>query len=628
MPPQRKQYVPYTHVPSEGPRDAKIVVCGESPWINEVAAGRPFAGASGNLMRRWWEPLGLQRSQMRLMNLFPYQPPTREISSVPAERIIKAIEGVHARIAALVDPHVIIPMGNYATYALTGKGKVRAEVRRAFDSHFSGSTTEAEKKAGISQLRGSIYPYRDLGGRMIKVIPMIHPAAVLQMPKWEKRSIADWGRVKREAQFREIRDPGRRHCINPSQEEIAAFYWWVAQQGSALRMAVDIETWGNQLSCVGFAPTATYSITIPTIGRDKEANLAWVKLLCEGEAQKVLCNGSYDWYWLDAVGIQLRNYIWDVQSMHHALDPVESHSLDFLASIYCEHYVFWKDEAKEAEEIVKYAKDVDSLYVYNGQDCCYTRELLDLLEAQLRDAGMLDFYFQQYATMFEPLLRTMRYGIRVDVKAQRKAAKELKAQLAELHTKLNALAGCELFATETRTALREPTIAEWTKLAGPEYSGEYPPTTKYINREARAALAEQGLTYMIAGKNAGKIRYKVENLKKDFSTAKLMRFFYETLALPKQYKLRKGKNGGGKKKTEALDEDAIRKLMYRYPKAVEPGKLLLEYREKKKEYDEMKGSYDSDGRVRCSYKMLTVAGRLSSAKNPKRSGRNLQNLKR
>jgi hypothetical protein len=106
-----------------------------------------------------------------------------------------------------------------------------------------------------------------------------------------------------------------------------------------------------------------------------------------------------------------------------------------------------------------------------------------------------------------------------------------------------------------------------------------------------------------------------------------MEFFYETLELPKQYKLRNGKSG--RKRTVCLDEGAIRKLTAKWPNKIENwGNLLLAHREKKKEADYLKGAWDKDGRIRCGYGMLTEAGRLKSHKNPMRRGFNLQNIKR
>jgi hypothetical protein len=232
----------------------------------------------------------------------------------------------------------------------------------------------------------------------------------------------------------------------------------------------------------------------------------------------------------------------------------------------------------------------------------------------------------------------MRHGIKVDVKEQKKAAKLLRVELKGLHEKLNEMAGEELFATETKSEMREPTRDEWIKLAYEFFrdNGELegfntllttPPPAKYVDRDARTVLKDLGFVYMMSGKNTGQIRYKVITIKKDFSKDKLLEFFYGTLNLPKQHKLRKVK-GGGRKKGVSLDEDAIRKLMYKHTRAIEPGGLLLQYRGKKKELDYLKGAYDKDGRVRCTYKLLTNAGRLSSSKNPMRSGMNLQNLKR
>jgi len=170
---------------------------------------------------------------------------------------------------------------------------------------------------------------------------------------------------------------------------------------------------------------------------------------------------------------------------------------------------------------------------------------------------------------------------------------------------------------------------EDSKSAPEQFEGSVP-DKKYIHKENRLKLHHQrGLTYMMTGANAGKIRFKRTKTKKDFSKVALSKFFHDKdcLKLPKQYKMRKNKYGQ-KKRTESLDEDSIRKLMNKFARAVEPGSLLLQFREKKKELDYVKGAWDKDGRVRCSYKLLTNAGRLSSSKNPMGKGMNLQNVKR
>lgn len=627
-------------VPDEGPDDAEVIIVGESPWTQEANLGRPFVGQSGKQQDIWWREVGLDRGRIRILNLYPFQPPRREIDSVETATLIEWIGKLHTRIAALPRAKVIVTLGNYATFALTGKGQVKAAVRGAFTP---GEVTSIEKKAGISKLRGSVYRYHDLNGRELLVVPIIHPAAVMQMQKWEKRTICDWQKVVRIARGQMPSEINRRHIVFPDEWQVEQYTRQVEKWSNDIALAVDIETWGKQLSCIGFAITPEESLTIPTTGRDKDIFLPYVKRICESKAPKILQTGNYDWYWLAWYGVWLNRFIWDTALMHHAVDPAESHSLDFLASIKCPWYRYWKDEAKNAEETIRYNDDLEALYVYNGMDCSYSRELLNPLYADLVENGLVEFYFTHYQKMLEPLIRTSLHGMRVDKKAQKVWAKKLRAELEEIHRELNKAAGEELFAEETRTALREPTGEEWSMLVNEKWLEENsrveggvrmanlpktPPTAKEIDSEARKRLiAEFGLTYMIGGQNAGKIRYKVRKIKKDFSKDKLMRFFYETLGLPKQFKLAKG--AGGKRRAVSLDEGSIRKMTAKWPAKIGNwGNLLLAYREKKKELDYLKGAWDSDGRIRCGYKMLTEAGRLASSTNPRGNGYNLQNVKR
>jgi DNA polymerase I-like protein with 3'-5' exonuclease and polymerase domains len=450
------------------------------------------------------------------------------------------------------------------------------------------------------------------------------------MPKWEKRCRADWRRVAEEGKTRKYSIPKRHHTIDPSEGEVERYVKFVEDYSPYINLAVDIETWGRTLSCVGFAANPLESITIPTLKKDERATfLPYIKRLCESNAEKILCNGLYDAYWLDDYGIALNNFKWDVQLMHHALDPIESHALDFLASIYTKQ-PYWKDEAKDAEEVIKYAKNAEALWVYNGLDCCVTHEIKPILERILIEHGILEFYFNHYQSMLAPLLGMMRHGVRVDRERQKQWRKQLLGEMGEIRNELEEAAGENLFATERKTALREPTQEELDFVL---VEGEIDidpktnaPKAKFVDREKRQELIDRlGLTYMIGGKNAGMIKYWKEIDKKTFSDAKLMRFFHDQLNVPKQYKRRKGK----KQATQSLDEAAIRKMTEKWPGRIgNYGNLLLAYRGKKKEADYLRGAWDRDGRIRCSYKMITEAGRLSSAKNPMGKGYNLQNIKR
>lgn len=460
-------------VVGEGPLDAKIVAIGEAPGRDEDYQGRPFVGMSGHKWNRWLTSASLNRREIRVENVVPYRPPGNNIEAFNMDYVAECIENLHQRIASMKDPYVLVPMGNYATFALTGKGKVKAALRRAVGWE-DVSASKAEKKAGITRLRGSIYEYRDLNGRRIKVIPALHPAFTLykgaRNEQMEKRCIADWKRIAEDSKFRELLLPRRNHVVDPAPDDLRIFY---SNLSPEMPISIDIETWGKTLSCVGFALSPQYSITLPVVTKEeKELWMPHVKWLCESPNPKILQNGLYDAYWLRDYGIDINNYLWDTMSMHHTIDPVEEHSLHFLASIYTRQ-PYWKDEAKDAEEIIKYTSNLEALWVYNGQDCCVTYEVWTVLLRELEAQGMLDFYHNHYSSLFQVLLDVMRHGIAVNIIKQKEMSKQLLTECAVIRQDLKERAGEELYAKKdfSNDRLRKffyktlglPEQKKWTK---------------------------------------------------------------------------------------------------------------------------------------------------------------------
>ena len=424
-------------VPPKGPHDAKILIIGEAPWKTEVAQGEPFVGASGNLLNRWLAEVGLDRLSIRVDNLCHRKPPKVAVESLGADEIISWVPRLHERIAKLTRPHVIVPLGNYATFALTGKGKVLAKVRNACTGQ-DLSVSMSEKKAGITSLRGSTYIYEDLWGREIKVIPSIHPAAVLRNKGFEKRCLRDWRVIKEESESIGFKPTRRNHLINPNYSQVKEFTEWVLLSDEVKRLSVDIET-SHKITCIGFATSPYFSITIPW----SDWAYPFIKALCECNKEKILQNGFYDTYWLDDAGISVNNWLWDTLAMHHSFDPAESHGLAFLAS-YFTRQNYWKDEAKDADEIKKYVTDWNALQVYNGLDCTVTYEVWEKLRGH--EDFKEEFYHKHYQELFQPLLKMMRHGVRVDWEKQREWAKTLMKERKFLLYGLQKAAGEDLMA--------------------------------------------------------------------------------------------------------------------------------------------------------------------------------------
>lgn len=379
-------------VPDDGTGDEKLVVIGEAPGRNENRERKPFVGAAGYRILDWMNRAGLKRADAYWTNVYPFQPLANKIETVPRAELEPWVGKLHERIAVLTDPIIIVPTGNTALRALTGLAYFPWESKKRSKGKGKGTDTIA----GIFNHRGSIYSYTDLNGRVIKVIPTIHPAATFRAPVYEKRCILDWRRIAEDLTFRELRLPERRHYVPKTIEEL-----YVSKDELFSNvygpLVIDGE-WlpGGFTLCVGFSVDPAWSITIPTTeqywGSKVDAWEAWqvIKELCESDIEKCLQHGHSDAYVLKKMhGVTIRNYRWDTLAMHHLLDPNDDHDLAYLASILTRQ-PYWKDTHKDPEKVKAYASNIEALYHYNGIDCCVERELLDVLYWKLVENGLME----------------------------------------------------------------------------------------------------------------------------------------------------------------------------------------------------------------------------------------------
>lgn len=175
-------------VPGWGRLDSRLVLIGEAPGPREEAVGEPFVGPSYHAkLRIWWDAVGLKRQDFRIENVCEYRPPGNKADAWDQATWESWMANLHERLAALVDPWLIVPTGNYSLYALTGKGNVHWHKRE-------GKGT----RPGITDWRGSILSYTDQRGRAIKVIPTIHPAATFRTASYEGLCRRDWERIATE----------------------------------------------------------------------------------------------------------------------------------------------------------------------------------------------------------------------------------------------------------------------------------------------------------------------------------------------------------------------------------------------------------------------------------------------
>jgi uracil-DNA glycosylase len=138
-------------VPGEGPADAKIMLIGEGPGYNEDRQGRPFVGASGQLLEDLLGMAGLARADVFIGNVVKCRPPNNR-DPEPAE-IATCTEAYLFRQIEAINPPVIVTLGRFSmSLFLPGER--------------------------IMRIHGQP---RKVGSRLI--VPMMHPAAALHQPQ-------------------------------------------------------------------------------------------------------------------------------------------------------------------------------------------------------------------------------------------------------------------------------------------------------------------------------------------------------------------------------------------------------------------------------------------------------------
>jgi DNA polymerase len=147
------------HVPGEGNPNAGLVCVGEAPGATEDEQGRPFVGASGQLLTKILAAVNLAREDVFIVNVLKHRPPGNR-NPLPEE--VKACSPYLVRQIELIKPKVIVAWGTFAAQTLL-------------------NTT-----LSIGKLRGQIHRYYG-----VPLIVTYHPAALLRNPNWKRPTWED-----------------------------------------------------------------------------------------------------------------------------------------------------------------------------------------------------------------------------------------------------------------------------------------------------------------------------------------------------------------------------------------------------------------------------------------------------
>ena len=98
-------------VPGEGSATAALVLVGEAPGAKEDATGRPFVGASGRVLSRLLESIGLAREDVFITNVLKARPPGNR-DPRPGE-IAHALPWLERQLE-IIQPRFVVLVGRHA----------------------------------------------------------------------------------------------------------------------------------------------------------------------------------------------------------------------------------------------------------------------------------------------------------------------------------------------------------------------------------------------------------------------------------------------------------------------------------------------------------------------------------
>jgi len=322
------------------------MLVGEAPSSSDEETGVPFSGTTGWMLDQMLSQAGIARRECYVTNVFSTRPKAGDVKNfcgtkaeaipgmVPLARG-QFIQAAYAKdLERLYDevrrerPNVLVALGATAAWALLDT-------------------------SGIKQYRGAVAPTSSRVSTRLgftqKVLPTYHPAMVGRDYSSRPIVIADLGKAKRESHSPAISRPVRNIWLYPTIDDLQAYEDQHIVPSELL--SVDIETKGDQITCIGFAPSDDSAIVIPLFQgqannywgtRDDELiSLTFVRRWCAMKPS-VFQNGMYDIKFLwQKYGIPVPLAAEDTMLLHHAWQPEMEKGRGFLATLYTDE-ASWK----------------------------------------------------------------------------------------------------------------------------------------------------------------------------------------------------------------------------------------------------------------------------------------------
>ena len=340
----------------QGNPQATYLVCGDCYSFADDLKKQPFSDGAGTILHRMLQEAGIPVSACYFTNLVNALPPKGDFDSwMPAKKkdiqphhinvlgrhadpiVVQGMQQLNAE-TALLKPKAIITLGNPALWAMTGNWSALS---------WRGSEL---KKMGTQE----------------PLVPTLHPRFISAQWQWRVSCLNDLRRaVKCAAGLTTL--PQRKFILRPSLDTTLRVIDGLLSRlnaGEPLWFDLDLETNAGHIVCLGFSWSRTEAICIPfaTSGLHKSywpsaqeeamVVMALYKLFTHRLTSVRWQNGLFDAQYIFRHWHYIPRGKQDTMISHHSMWAGMQKSLAFQASMYCEHYAYWKEmrEGSEAKE--------------------------------------------------------------------------------------------------------------------------------------------------------------------------------------------------------------------------------------------------------------------------------------
>ena len=366
----------------------RIMVIGQAPGEVEVLTNKPFTGPAGKMLYALLGGANINKNLICVTNMVSCRPgPDAKGNDLPpTEFEIQCCEDRLIQEIGSWQPELIIALGGVSAQRLTGK------------------------LAGITSLRGAIYPLIEKYKYSCDVLCALHPSFVMRQRQWIDIAVKDFNKARDylTGALTESNEP--KHVINPSLDELVTYL------DGATRVAFDVETTGlntrlDKILGIAFSKDVDSGCAMYFSANDPRIEVV-KQILEDPKVLKIAQNASFDCdFLINTMGIDVQGLQFDTRLAEQMLSSDTPTRLDHLRAVYTDIPPY-KPSEKEMAKLGSWG--MDRVMKMNSLDTITTYRVCEAQENKLTK-GQSNLLKTLLVPLVPVLNRMERKGVYVNI---------------------------------------------------------------------------------------------------------------------------------------------------------------------------------------------------------------------